>query len=67
MKPLQAPRTWMVYAGLGTLLWLTLAFVDWSSGNVTWRITAYLVLAVASIYMFFRALITLRSGSTPHP
>lgn len=65
MKPLEAPRAWVVYAGAGTALWLALALVDWMSGNATWRIIAYLLLAVGSIYMFLRALSTMRRRSRP--
>ena len=65
MKPLEAPRAWMIYAGIGTVLWLVLALLDWLSGYVTWRIIAYLLLAVASIYMLFRALGSVRRRSRP--
>jgi hypothetical protein len=66
MKPLEAPRSWMVYSGVGIVLWLALALVDWVSGNVTWRILAYLVLAVASSLMFLRALFTIRKRAHPN-
>jgi membrane protein implicated in regulation of membrane protease activity len=58
--PLRIAAKWMVYAGIGTVLWLVLALSDWLPGNVRWRIIAYLVLAVASIYMFVRALSSVR-------
>lgn len=61
MKSLEAPKTWIVYGGLGTLLWLTLAVTEWASGGSDWRGILYGLLTAGSIYMIVRALLTLRS------
>jgi hypothetical protein len=61
VKSLEAPKTWIVYGGLGTLLWLTLAVTERASGGSDWRGILYRVLAAGSIYMFVRALLTFRS------
>ena len=65
MKLLETPHAWMVYAGVGMMLWLAFAIGDWMSGHVTWRIFAYLLLAVGAIYMFLRALSSMRRKSRP--
>lgn len=55
MKPIEAPRAMLVYASLGILIWLALGIADLISGAVTWRLIAYGLMTVASLYMFIRA------------
>ena len=65
MKVLEAPRTWVVYAGLGTVLWLTFGLLDVASNAASWRTIAYLLMAAASLYMFARAVGTIRRRKAP--
>lgn len=65
MKPLEAPRAWLVYAAVGTVLWLTFGLLDLISAAAAWRIVAYFLMAAASLYMFARAVSTVRRRKGP--
>lgn len=65
MKPLEAPRLWLVWAGLGTLLWLALGISDLVSGAPAVRIIAYFVLMAIAVYLFVRALMTILGKTRP--
>lgn len=62
---LEAPRTVAVYAGLGTVLWLTFGLLDLMSNAASWRTIAYFLMAAASVYMFVRAISTIRRRRAP--
>ncbi|MET3367385.1 UNVERIFIED_CONTAM: hypothetical protein ABIE34_000606 [Jeotgalibacillus campisalis] len=61
MKRMEAPRFSAVYAGLGIMLWLVLAGTDITDNGASWRTVAYALLLGGSIYIFVRAINTLRS------
>lgn len=67
MRPLEAPRTVLVFAGVGTLLWLVFGILDLASGAAPWRIVAYFLIAAVSLYMFIRAVSTLRRRRSSAP
>ncbi|WP_146068921.1 hypothetical protein [Arthrobacter sp. ZGTC131] len=62
MKPLEAPRTLLVVAGLGTLMWLAFGLMELSSDDASWRMYAYFLMAAASLYLAIRAVHTIRRG-----
>ncbi|MCU1531793.1 MAG: hypothetical protein JWO49_1364 [Arthrobacter sp.] len=64
MKRMEAPRFSTVYAGLGILLWLVLAGIDVADNGASWRTVAYALLLAGSMYIFVRAISTLRSERT---
>jgi hypothetical protein len=64
VKRLEAPRFSTVYAGLGIVLWLVLAGTDIADNGASWRTVAYALLLAGSIYIFVRAINTLRSQKT---
>ena len=62
VKPLQAPRAWLIYTGIGTVLWIALGIVEVLSGAHVWRVIAYALLTVGSVFIFFWALRTVRKS-----
>ncbi|MCY1676880.1 hypothetical protein OVA06_19605 [Pseudarthrobacter sp. SL88] len=60
MKRMEAPRFSAVYAGLGIVLWLVLAGIDIADNGASWRTAAYALLLAGSIFLFVRAINTLR-------
>lgn len=62
MKPLEAPRALLVFAGIGTLMWLAFGLMELSADAASWRIYAYFLMAAASLYMTIRAIHTIRRG-----
>ena len=55
-----------VYAGLGIVLWLTFGLLDVAENAASWRTVAYFIMAAASLYMFVRAIDTLRRRKAPN-
>lgn len=64
VKKIEAPRTWAVYAGFGSVLWLLLGAIDFANNGASWRTVAYALLEAGSIYRFLRAISTLRRERT---
>jgi hypothetical protein len=64
MKPLEAPRTMLVYAALGIVIWGILGISDLISG-ATWRLVLYILMIVVSAYLFIRALTSIRGSTRP--
>jgi hypothetical protein len=62
VRRIEAPRTSAVWAGLGILLWLVLGLIE---NGASWRTVAYALLLAGSIYVFVRAISTLRGRRTP--
>ncbi|MDP9999426.1 hypothetical protein J2W15_002937 [Pseudarthrobacter sulfonivorans] len=60
MKKMEAPRFSAVYAGLGIVLWLVLAGIDIADNGASWRTVGYALLLAGSIFIFVRAIDTLR-------
>lgn len=60
MKRMEAPRFSAVYAGLGIMLWLVLAGIDIADNGASWRTVAYALLLAGSVFLFVRAINTLR-------
>lgn len=65
MKPLEYPRVSLVWAGVGILLFLTLALMEAASGAPTLRLAGYFVLLLIAIYLFVRALMTILGKTRP--
>lgn len=65
MRQIEAPRTSAVWAGLGIVLWLVLGLIDIADNGASWRTVAYALLEAGAIYVFVRALSTLRHRRTP--
>lgn len=61
VKRMEAPRFSAGYAGLGILLWLVLAGIDVAHNGASWRTVAYALLVAGSVYVFVRAISTLRN------
>jgi hypothetical protein len=49
------------------LLWLVFGVLDLASGAAPWRIVAYFLMAGVSLYMFIRAVSTLRRRRSSAP
>ncbi|MET3773596.1 low affinity Fe/Cu permease [Arthrobacter nitrophenolicus] len=60
MKPLEAPRAMLVFAGIGTLMWGAFGLMELFSDDVSWRIYAYLLMTATCLYMVIRAVLTIR-------
>lgn len=52
-------------AGLGIVLWLVLGLIDIADNGASWRTVAYALLEAGAIYVFVRAIGTLRRKGTP--
>ena len=60
MKPLEAPRAMLVFAGIGPLMWGAFGLMELFSDDVSWRIYAYLLMTATCLYMVIRAVLTIR-------
>lgn len=62
MKPIEAPRTLLVFAGLGTFMWLAFGLMELFSDDASWRMYAYFLMAAGSLYVSLRAVQTIRQA-----
>lgn len=65
MKPLEYPRVTLVWGGVGVVLFLALGLIDAVSGAPAFRVAGYFLLLIGAIYIFVRALVTIRGKTRP--